>query len=459
MTPELTDDRLREALGRIAEWGTPDAVPPLPEGDTRPALTVLGTRPQRGRRVWWAAAAAFVAVVVAVVATVDQVEQLPIADGVWTPMADAPIPPRANPAAVWTGSEVIVVGGEAAGATVRRDAAAYNPVTNSWRELPSAPADVFPGATALWTGTRVVIVQTENLAIAERPDGGSSYQLPPPMTLDPATGQWTRLPDAAYAHAATDVDGRVIELREGPAGTAEVVELDPITGETSVVATSPRRGLDFDFVRRWRGIGSAGRAIFVSSDWMPINLAPDVPVGFVVDLASSTIDEIPQPPTGGARRRPAFVFAEPTLVARSVLITSGLVMVGNGDIEQAAARYDLVSRQWRLAEPMPKVPMDEAIFKSTRFTTAAGAIVATGGYKPRGVISEVDGGGLRIAYDPERDRWVELPEPEIDLHRVGHVAVWTGRSLVVWSGLRDTRGSVNRPDTPAAGGAVYRIAN
>ena len=56
----LTDDELRDALSRIADWGTPAEAPALDDLD-HGAATVLPMPVRRPRRaVWWASAAALI---------------------------------------------------------------------------------------------------------------------------------------------------------------------------------------------------------------------------------------------------------------------------------------------------------------------------------------------------------------------------------------------------------------
>lgn len=79
---------------------------------------------------------------------------------------DAPgAPPgrRDNASAVWTGSEVILWGGNAVigiGYGVTGDGGRYNPATNTWTPLPSSAANVPTprhGHTAVWTGSKMIV--------------------------------------------------------------------------------------------------------------------------------------------------------------------------------------------------------------------------------------------------------------------------------------------------------------
>ena len=80
----------------------------------------------------------------------------------WRMLPPAPLPPTADASAIWTGSEMVVFGGyddESLGAfQVTNAAAAYDPSTNRWRTLPPAPLSPRAGAIALWTGKNVIVL-------------------------------------------------------------------------------------------------------------------------------------------------------------------------------------------------------------------------------------------------------------------------------------------------------------
>src|SRR5262245_40476599 len=99
------------------------------------------------------------------------------AAGHWTAVADAPLSPRYQPSAVWTGTEVIVWGGadslvSSTGVTPepKADGAAYNPATDRWRPIAKAP-EGRTGHQAFWTGDRMLVFggntgPTENLSVS-----------------------------------------------------------------------------------------------------------------------------------------------------------------------------------------------------------------------------------------------------------------------------------------------------
>jgi N-acetylneuraminic acid mutarotase len=76
----------------------------------------------------------------------------PVTD-TWSPMQDAPIV-RGGHTAIWTGTEMIVWGGE----LFDPPGAAYNPAHDTWRSIatdsaPSGRAD----HTAVWTGSEMIV--------------------------------------------------------------------------------------------------------------------------------------------------------------------------------------------------------------------------------------------------------------------------------------------------------------
>ena len=107
----------------------------------------------------------------------------PVAD-TWTPtsLTNAPSP-RSVPTLIWTGSEMIAWGG-AAGPNhlIDRDTGGrYNPVTDTWRATSTVDA---PSArdlhTAVWTGTEMIIFGGESCARCEPIlDTGGRYTVGP----------------------------------------------------------------------------------------------------------------------------------------------------------------------------------------------------------------------------------------------------------------------------------------
>lgn len=73
----------------------------------------------------------------------------------------APIEPRVGQSVVWTGSRMLVWGGQERfhrPGEVINDGAAYDPETRTWQRLPAAPGNGTTSHLAAWTGTQMVVV-------------------------------------------------------------------------------------------------------------------------------------------------------------------------------------------------------------------------------------------------------------------------------------------------------------
>lgn len=189
------------------------------------------------------------------------------ADGAaYPPATDSSQPLPASPLAgrhttgVWTGREMIVVGGEGdatgtpGGYTVFADAAAYNPATQRWRRLPPMPAPR-AGATATWTGAEVLVVGGRHEV------GGRSVEYADGVAYNPATNRWRRLPGMStsrFLHAAVWTGSRLLvtggvtmrgnERTAPPRGQA----YDPTTDRWSALPISPLRAR-YSQVAVWTG--------------------------------------------------------------------------------------------------------------------------------------------------------------------------------------------------------------
>jgi N-acetylneuraminic acid mutarotase len=116
----------------------------------------------------------------------------PVADA-WTAMSTDGAPAaRGAPVAVWTGHEMLVWGG-ATNAELTMgidgplgDGGAYDPATDTWRALPTAGA---PSArlnhTAVWTDTTMIVWGGTTATAVPAFDTGAIY--------DPATDGWTEV--------------------------------------------------------------------------------------------------------------------------------------------------------------------------------------------------------------------------------------------------------------------------
>lgn len=175
----------------------------VPAGDPAAARRT-GLRMRRSRRFAVAGVTAAV-VAVAVAGVVDGRDGRSVEPtaplGHWREIPAPPLSPRAEAQAVWTGSEVLVIGGgtEVCPPTADciadvihalRDGAAYDPRTNSWRTIPPAPVPVVPGDRLVVANGIVVLEHTRRLATRW-------------FTYEPDRNRWSRIAHAP-ANATND---------------------------------------------------------------------------------------------------------------------------------------------------------------------------------------------------------------------------------------------------------------
>jgi hypothetical protein len=110
----------------------------------------------------------------------------PVSDS-WRSLPPAPISARA-PLSVWTGSEWILWGTGVRRNTRPLDGAAYDPATNSWRNIAPGPIEL-TDATAAWSGKEMIV-------FGAALHGGNHRETPTAIAAayDPSTDTWRELP-------------------------------------------------------------------------------------------------------------------------------------------------------------------------------------------------------------------------------------------------------------------------
>lgn len=129
----------------------------------------------------------------------------PVLDS-WRMLPPAPIDARA-PLSVWTGREMLVWGTSVRVEDRPRDGAAYDPATDSWSSIAEAPIEL-TDATAVWTGTEMIV-------FGAALHGGNVPETPTAIgaAYDPASDTWRQLPDSDIdpnANTASWLDDRLI---------------------------------------------------------------------------------------------------------------------------------------------------------------------------------------------------------------------------------------------------------
>ena len=308
---------------------------------------------------------------------------------------------RERHTAIWTGSEMIVWGGQL-GSTHYRNGSRFDPVTDTWQSISDVGApSVRSEHTAVWTGTEMIVWGgSRNSGVR---NDGARY--------DPLTDSWQPLsagPAARREHTAVWTGSEMI-VWGGGTGSGTVRSggrYDPSTDSWQATSTgafcpAPR----FEHTAVW-----TGSQMVV---WGGIGGATWLQTGGRYDPGTDTWQSVSV--TGAPASR-----SEHTAVW-----TGGEMVVWGGQNAGSflgdGARYDPMIDGW--------TPVSSTGAPNGRWQHAAtwtGSEMVVWGGRPYWVQ-----GGL---YNPASDSWrptstVGAPEP-----RRRHTAVWTGTDMIVWGG-------------------------
>lgn len=239
---------------------------------------------------------------------------------------------RASATIVWTGTEVLILGGSN-GPGIERPAVAYDPETDEWRDLtPSAGFVAGRSENVVqdgqWTGSEVVFV---GQGMAYRPDSDSWRDLPTPpsgavrpggaiVATDRHVVVWGGCPD--------DVTNDICESERLATGGGAVLDLNEQTWH-ELPTGGPVPGAEI------RGVWTGSEVVLVST-----RTGRDEPTGTVAayDLASQTWRDLPDPPFETTFR------TRLVTTPASSAMPAGVVLVGEG---MPASTLDVDSGEWR----------------------------------------------------------------------------------------------------------------
>jgi hypothetical protein len=308
---------------------------------------------------------------------------------------------RTDAVVAWAGEELVVWGGWTRDRRLHADGAAYDPRTGRWRPVPPAPqAQVFTDdRAAVWTGRELLLWGGDTPVAGARADG--RMRRGGGLAYDPAAGRWRRLRpppglplERARAAGWTGTELLVVDAEVGPQATGGRLRgaaYDPAADRWRRLAPSPRLG-GGDLLERtvlwagtrllvWRFLDRPGSAATAAGE-------PDEVDLWAYDPAPDrwTVLASPSPRT------------RPLLARASLAWTGGEILavqhtsVLPPDPAPFAGRYDPDRDRWApIADPPQRVDF-----------RAPGALVWTG--------AALVAGGSH-AYDPTGDRWWPLPAP------------------------------------------------
>jgi len=336
--------------------------------------------------------------------------------GSWETLPLGPVDGRTVAAAVWTGKEVIAWGSQSDASTddERVSGAAYNPASNSWREIPDAPVafrtDNAGGTTvATWTGREMLVWGKVLDQSGAGGGGGAAY--------DPRNDRWRRLPDAPlqgsdFSSLVAIWSGREMVISGGADGAGAAY--NPCTDRWRSISPSP-------LGERWQTTAVwTGTEVLVSggSGFM----TPPMRDGAAYDPRTNTWRTIRGAPVRG--------YTAPSAV------WSGHEMVVWGwsalDTDRAAGNeaiaYDPEDDAWRRLERAPLVsfPRDQQV------EGTGGSVAVWAGDRVLAWSGTLDAAGpLVLEYRPGPDRWTRLASAPAGSQAYSPSAVWTGRALIV----------------------------
>jgi N-acetylneuraminic acid mutarotase len=406
-------------------------------------------------------------------------------DDTWRPRAPDG---RQGHTAVWTGSEMIVWGGQGIGGYLNTGGK-YNPATDSWLTTSTANAPSSRYAhTAVWTGSEMIV-------------WGGQCCCDPFCVLNtggkynPATDSWvatstTDAPTARSGHTAVWTGGKMIvwggnggpsyfNTREDTAqpfdtpvptptptptappaiGTGGIY--NPVTNSWTAISTTNAPGARLSHTAVWTGsemivwggtnfsdyFNTGGRYNPDTNSWKAISTtnAPDARFRHTAVWTGSEMivwggnNGSSRLNTGGRYNPTADNWTATTMTSSpsnrelhaAVWTGSEMIVWGGYDgslLLNAGGRYNPGTDSWTATSP---VNAPTGRYFHTAVWTGSEMII-WGGYDVTNAY--VNTGGR---YHPISDNWTSTNPGNVLSARAEHTAVWTGSKMIVWGGIFD----------------------
>ena len=340
-------------------------------------------------------------------------EDFPRFDDYWIATANAPAA-RTNHTAVWSGSEMIVFGGDNGSGTVQTGGYAYAPGTDAWRALAAGPAKRWHH-TAVWTGSRMVVWGGDDNT-ATIYNTGSRY--------DPVANTWlatatTGAPTARGLHSAVWTGSQMIVWGGRDATTVfnTGAKYDPSANTWSATTTTGAPAARTSHTAVW-----TGSEMIVWGGRNASNAA--VNTGSRYNAASNTWSAVTTTGAPSARYGHVAVWTGTSMIVWGGT-TDGVNYLADG------ARYDPATNTWS-SIPSAGAPSRRAY--ASFGWTGSELIVWGGMYRTNETPDAPLADGAR--YNAASNAWVATTSPQIapPSARARSQAVWTGDELIVWGG-------------------------
>jgi hypothetical protein len=338
----------------------------------------------------------------------------------WTLLPNAPIGPRADSAMVWTGSELVIWGGEGPNGPVG-DGAAYNPQANRWRQLSPSPLSARLGASAVWAGSKLLIWGGH--ARDGQASDGAAY--------DPSHDSWEPLPPSPLSprsEAPAVWTGQEMFVWGGIGEVPAPVRVVPNQG----FQTPPVAAAAYNLrTRTWRALTAsrfAGMEPFWKAAW----------TGSAMVVTGGPAPPSPPSSPGAPVRAASY---DP---ARDTWVSFGDAPLPPARVVPAATDDSVVL----VADTAEPGAAGAAILRDgawTAIASPAAAIRAQGASSAQWTGAEVlVWCGSGVALKPATRTWRQLPQSPL-LARTSCQSVWTGDELITWGGWTNAPAGTTTP--------------
>lgn len=307
----------------------------------------------------------------------------------WSRLPSAPLSARSQAASVWTGKSVFIWGGFVGQAATRAtDGALYTSADQRWTRMPAAPVTGYERMQAFWTGRVVVVLSTP-------PWDGKGADRVNAQSYDPSTNSWTRLPDL-HVPAGHPVSF-VVDVGAGSQIYVwSLWSLETPTGPNSYSTTGGIDSYTLEVDKR---------------QWVQNSLTlPD-------RMVSTT---------------PLWTGRDLVLPATSMWIGAGAR--GPAPMNRSGVMLDPATSS---TDPIQHGPVEDL---NAQYVWTGGALLA---FNSSTETSDAHGHvypGRAAAWDPTANSWTRLPNAPL-FTGSEPVAVWTGKSLLIWGQLFTPRGA------------------
>jgi N-acetylneuraminic acid mutarotase len=334
----------------------------------------------------------------------------------WSPtnLINAPTH-RDSHTAVWTGNEMIVWGGWV-GSGDTTTGGRYQPGTNSWAttSINNAPS-ARETHTAIWTGTEMIVWGGGNADDNWGLNTGGRY--------NPTANTWAttngNAPTARSAHTAVWTGSEMI-VWGGEGDNSVNFGAETNTGgrfSPSTDAWTPTTTLSAPSARKYHTAVWTGSEMIVWGGYFYDGNENFLNTGGIYDPATNSWTETSttNTPTGRDLHTAIWIGSEMIVWGGS---NNGVTALDTG------GRYNPNTKAW-LATSLTNVP--SARYYHTAISSGSEMIIWGG----TDYINYFNSGGR---YNPSTDSWTAISATSAPSGRQGHTAVWNGSEMVIWGG-------------------------